>query len=250
MLKRFFVLICFVFLLFSCVSCKNNTKQTSAPVTVYPAYSLILDAGHGGEDGGAVSLSGVPESIINLSVAKRTDLLLGLFGIPCVMLRQEDVSLHDANANTLREKKVSDLKNRVAAIESEANPRLISIHQNTFSDRRYHGAQVFFAPTAGSQALAETMQEALRTTLDPDNQRVCKPIPDTIYLMNHISCPAILVECGFLSNPNEEQLLLSPAYQTKLALALTGGWLLHQTNTQERVLNENKEPVLLHQLRK
>ena len=230
MVKRIFVLLFSVSIAFLSVSLVFHTKQTIAVSQTKQTRTLILDAGHGGEDGGAVSLSGVPESAVNLAVTRRLDLLLGLFGVPSVMLRQEDISLHDSSANTLREKKVSDLKNRVAAIGSEANAWLISIHQNTFSDRRYHGAQVFFAPTDGSQALAEAMQETLRATLDPDNQRVCKPIPDTIYLMNHISCPAILVECGFLSNPEEEQMLTSPNYQTKLAASLAGGWLAYQTS--------------------
>ena len=233
LLKRIFVLIFPVLFIFLSVSFIFHAKQVISVSPIEQDCTLILDAGHGGEDGGAVSLSGVPESTVNLAVTRRLDLLLGLFGVPGVMLRQEDVSLHSDSANTLREKKVSDLKNRVAAIESEPNAWLISIHQNTFSDRRYHGAQVFFAPTDGSQALAEAMQETLRTTLDPENQRVCKPIPDTIYLMNHISCPAILVECGFLSNPEEERLLTSPGYQTKLAAALAGGWLAYQTSTTQ-----------------
>lgn len=230
MFKRIFVLLFSVLFVFLSVSFVFHPKQTIAVSPTSQNCTLILDAGHGGEDGGAVSLSGVPESAVNLAVTRRLDLLLGLFGVPGVMLRQEDVSLHNDSAKTLREKKVSDLKNRVTAIESEPDAWLISIHQNTFSERRYHGAQVFFAPTDGSQALAETMQETLRVTLDPENHRVCKPIPDTIYLMSHISCPAILVECGFLSNPEEERLLTSPGYQTKLAAALAGGWLAHQAS--------------------
>lgn len=223
--KRISILLFSVLIVFASVSFAFHTKQVIAVPPLKQTRTLILDAGHGGEDGGAVSLSGIPESTVNLAVTRRLDLLLGLFGVPSIMLRQEDISLHDNSANTLREKKVSDLKNRVAAIEAEPSAWLISIHQNTFSDRRYHGAQVFFAPTDSSQALAEAMQETLRTTLDPDNQRVCKPIPNTIYLMNHISCPAILVECGFLSNPEEERLLTSANYQTKLAASLAGGWL-------------------------
>ena len=99
---------------------------------------------------------------------------------------------------------------------------LLSVHQNTFTDEEYHGAQVFYAPTEGSQALAETMQEALRAALDPENSRQAKPIPDSVYLMNHVSCPAVLVECGFLSNPEEEALLRSADYQIRLAAVLAG----------------------------
>ena len=183
---------------------------------------LVLDAGHGGEDGGAVSLTGVPESGINLAITLRVDQLLGFCGAPPVVLREEDVSLHDPGADTLREKKASDLRNRVQAVEQVGDAVLLSVHQNIFTDKKYHGAQVFYAPTEGSQALAEAMQEALRAALDPENGRQAKPIPDSVYLMNHVSCPAVLVECGFLSNPEEEALLRSADYQIRLAAVLAG----------------------------
>ena len=186
---------------------------------------LVLDAGHGGEDGGAVSLTGVPESGINLAITERMDLLLSFCGAPPVLLRTEDVSLHDGDADTLREKKASDLRNRAQAVEQVENAVLLSVHQNTFTDKKYHGAQVFYAPTEGSRELAEAVQEALRTGLDPDNRRQAKPIPDSVYLLNHVTCPAVLVECGFLSNPEEEVLLRSDSYQTKVAAVLAGAWL-------------------------
>lgn len=191
---------------------------------------LVLDAGHGGEDGGAVSLTGVPESQINLAIVQKLDLLLGLCGRAPVVLRQEDISLHDPSANTLREKKVSDLKNRVAAVEGTENGVLLSIHQNMFTNAKYHGAQVFFAPTGGSQEFAVHTQEVLRQTVDPANERQAKPIPDTVCLMNHITRPAILVECGFLSNPEEEGKLRSDGYQLQLAAALTGAWLQYEAH--------------------
>lgn len=188
-------------------------------------HTLVLDAGHGGEDGGAVSLTGVPESGINLAIVLKLDQILGLYGQAPVVLRTSDISLHDESAGTLREKKVSDLHNRVSAVESVENAVLLSVHQNTFTNQKYHGAQVFFAPTDGSEALAVHIQEGLRTVLDLENARQAKPIPDTVYLMNHISCPGILIECGFLSNPEEEALLRSDGYQTKLAAAMAGAWL-------------------------
>lgn len=194
-----------------------------APANAGP--TLVLDAGHGGEDGGAVSLTGVPESGINLSIVLKLDQLLGLYGQAPVILRTSDVSLHDENAGTLREKKVSDLHNRVTAIEQTENAVLLSVHQNMFTDQKYHGAQVFFAPTEGSSEFAVHTQEQLRIALDPENGRQAKPIPDTVYLMNHITCPGILIECGFLSNPAEEALLRSDGYQTKLAAAMAGAWL-------------------------
>ena len=188
--------------------------------------TLVLDAGHGGEDGGAVSPSGAVESGINLSIVCKLDQLLGFYGQSTLLLRSEDVSLHDADADTLREKKVSDLHNRAARIEDTENAVLLSVHQNTYPDSRYRGAQVFYAGGGEeSQSFAVLTQEVLRAALNPDNSRQAKPIPDTVYLMNHITCPGILVECGFLSNPEEEVLLQSDGYQSKLASALTASWL-------------------------
>lgn len=186
---------------------------------------LVLDAGHGGEDGGAVSVTGVPESRINLSIVLKLRDMLGLYGVDPVLLREEDISLHDPSANTLREKKRSDLKNRVAAVEAQENAVLISIHQNTYTDSRYCGAQVFYAPTKDSQPLAEGVQNTIRSELQPDNGREAKLIPESVYFMNHITCPAILVECGFLTNPTEEARLRDESYQRTLATVLTGGLL-------------------------
>lgn len=205
---------------------RETGVQTSSGNTLQSGRdTLIIDAGHGGEDGGAVSLTGACESQINLAIALRLDQILGLYGAPVLLLRSEDVSLHSQGSNTLREKKVSDLHNRAAMIEAQPNAVLLSIHQNSYPSQRYSGAQVFFAPTGGSEELALLTQEVLRTALDPDNGRQAKKIPETIYLMNHISCPAILVECGFLTNPQEELLLQSGVYQCRLAAALAGAWL-------------------------
>ena len=199
-----------------------------SPVYDAAAAPVILDAGHGGEDGGAVSVTGVPESQLNLEIVQKLRDILALCGTDPVLLREEDISLHDQSASTLREKKRSDLQNRVAAVESMEGATRISIHQNTYPSSQYHGAQVFYAPTEGSQALAEHFQSVLREQLQPDNGRAAKQIPDSVYLMNHITCPAILVECGFLTNPGEEAKLRDPGYQRQLAAVLAGAWLTGQ----------------------
>lgn len=204
---------------------EGQSTPTVSPVRVGRVGQLILDAGHGGEDGGAVSLTGVPESQINLAIVLKLDDLLGLYGAAPVLLRGEDISLHDDSAVTMREKKTSDLKNRVKAIQALGDATLISIHQNSYPEGRYSGAQTFYAPTEGSQPLAEHIQTALRTALQPDNSREIKPIPDSVYLMNHIDCRAVLVECGFLTNAEEEALLRDDAYQKKLATVLLSAWL-------------------------
>lgn len=194
----------------------------AAPAASWPEGERVwvVDPGHGGEDGGAVSVTGVPESQINLAIAKRLDALLGFYGENSYLMREEDISLHDPEAKTLREKKVSDLHNRAQLVGELEGAVLVSIHQNTFPQSKYHGTQVFFAPTQGSQALAEACQQAIHTGLQPDNSRQAKPIADNVYLMNHVDCPAVLVECGFLSNPEEEAMLRQEDYQTKLAAVL------------------------------
>jgi N-acetylmuramoyl-L-alanine amidase len=207
-------------------------KALSASGVPESGVQLILDAGHGGEDGGAVSLTGCPESEINLAIVRKMDDLLAFYGVPHSLLRQEDISLHDSDAVTLREKKVSDLKNRVAAIQNTPNAVLLSIHQNSYPEQRYHGAQSFYAPTDGSQPLAQHIQTALQTALQPENSRQAKQIPDTVYLMNHIDCPAVLVECGFLTNPEEEALLRQDDYQKKLSVVLCAAWLTAPESTE------------------
>lgn len=199
--------------------------------------TLVIDAGHGGQDGGAVSVSGVSESVLNLAVAKRLDGILGFCGVPSVMLRTEDVMLSDPGGKTMRERKVSDLHNRAKLVNQEENAVLISIHQNSFTDARYSGAQVFYAPTPDSQGFAERTQEMLRETLSPGNDRKAKPIPKSVYLMNHIECKAILVECGFLTNPEEDRLLQTPEYQLKLAVTLAGAYLREAEAASQEGIN-------------
>jgi N-acetylmuramoyl-L-alanine amidase len=195
--------------------------------------TLVIDPGHGGEDGGAVSLSGIPESRINLSISLKCDQIAGLFGLSCVTLRQEDVSLASEDAVTLREKKRSDLERRVSLVEQTEGAWLLSIHQNKFDSPASHGAQVFYRPDPSAQAWAAATQEGLRMCLDADNHRKCKEIPEEIYLMKHVSCPGILVECGFLSNPEEERLLQDEGYQRRIAAVLMGSFLSVTQHTGE-----------------
>ena len=140
------------------------------------------------------------------------------------MLRTQDISLHDTEAATIAARKASDIRARVRLTEETPKAVLLSIHQNHFPESKYRGAQVFYAAADGSRALAERLQTALGTQLDPDNHRACKKAGE-IYLLKHVSCPAVLVECGFLSNPAEEALLRTPEYQKKLAAVLCCGML-------------------------
>lgn len=208
-------------------------KPAMEPSMMQRTGPLVLDAGHGGEDGGAVSLTGAPESRINLAIVLKLRDVLGLYGVDPILLRETDISLHDGDADTLREKKRSDLKNRVAAIEAVEGGTLLSIHQNTYPGSRYHGAHVFYAPTEGSQALAEHFQNSIKAALQPDNERAVKRIPDTVYIMNHVTCPAVLIECGFLTNPEEEALLRDEDYQRKLSAIIAAAWLTAPDGTKQ-----------------
>ncbi len=176
--------------------------------------TVIIDAGHGGVDGGAVSCTGVPESKVNLDIALKLNDLMHLLGINTVMIRETDVSVF-TKGETIAQKKISDLKERVRIIRGTPDAILISIHQNHFTDDRYSGAQVFYAPTEGSQKLAESLQSAFIQTVNPASRRRIKKA-DGVYLMQHIQCPAALIECGFLSNKNEEYKLRTKEYQQQI----------------------------------
>lgn len=210
------VLAAVYFFIFSAV--KFNLAAASA-AAADPPVTIIIDAGHGGEDGGATSVSGVQESQLNLAISLRLEQLLALTGFQTSMIRETDTAVYSGNCATITEKKVSDLKNRVASINAVPNGLVVSIHQNHFSESKYSGAQVFYAPTEGSKALAGLMQSRLREALAPSNKREPKAA-SSVYLMEHIACTGILVECGFLSNPKEDQLLQDSTYQKKLTCAI------------------------------
>lgn len=181
-------------------------------------WCIVLDAGHGGEDGGATSCTGVLESGINLEITLRLRDLLHLLGRETRMIRTSDISVY-TKGGSIAQKKMSDLKERVRIVNTTPNAMLLSIHQNNFSDSRYSGAQVFYADTQESERLAKVLQCALISSLNKGSNRKCKQ-SDGVYLMEHISCPGILVECGFLSNPAEEARLRSPDYQRKLCCVI------------------------------
>ena len=181
-------------------------------------HRIVIDAGHGGVDGGATSCTGVLESQINLEIALRLRDVMQLLGYDTVMIRTTDISVY-TKGETIAAKKVSDLKERVRIANTTEGAILVSIHQNIFSDSRYGGAQVFYPPTEGSRELAEKLQNMLVKHLNPGSNRRAKK-GEGIYLLEHISCPGVLIECGFLSNPEEEFRLRSKDYQVKLCAVL------------------------------
>ena len=197
-----------------CISFGNAAVTTAAEsISVTREHVVIIDAGHGGEDGGATSCAGYLESEINLSIALRLNDLCHLLGLDTVMIRTSDISVY-TEGKTLAAKKASDLRQRVNIVNSYPNGILVSIHQNTFSDSRYYGAQVFYAATDGSKELAESMQIQFNE-VDPKSSRQVKA-SSGVYLMQHIKKTGVLIECGFLSNPEEEAKLRNSDYQKRL----------------------------------
>lgn len=179
---------------------------------------IVVDAGHGGIDGGATSCSGVLESQINLEIALRLNDLLLFLGYDTKMVRTTDTSIY-SEGSTIAAQKVSDLKQRVKLVNETENALLVSIHQNTFPDGRYSGAQVFYAKDEASKNLAKELQSALISALNPGSKRKSKP-SDGIYLMQNIDAPGVLIECGFLTNPEEEAKLRDADYQKKMVCVI------------------------------
>lgn len=205
-------------------------KHQSPVSNFNPKTTIVIDAGHGGEDGGAVSAQGHVESHMNLAIALKLEQLLLFYGIEPVLLRDQDISLHDPDLDTVKERKTSDLKNRVSIINEIENAFLISIHQNFFTETQYTGAQVFYTEDSPeTEAFALFLQTLLRENLDPSNKRTSKIVDPSLYLFQHIEGSGILLECGFLSNPEEALLLADPVYQQNIACVLVASLL--QKNT-------------------
>lgn len=177
---------------------------------------IVIDAGHGAPDGGSTGVSGTREETVNLAVAKRLQSLLTLLGYDTVMTRT-GADCIASEGETIRQKKQSDLRNRVELVNSFPAAVLISIHQNHFPEGRYSGPQILY--TSGAQELARSAQQALTQALAPGSKREAKQASG-IYLMEHVNHPGILVECGFLSNAEEERKLNSPEHQKKIAAIL------------------------------
>ncbi len=182
---------------------------------------IIIDAGHGGFDGGAVANDGTIEKDLNLAIALKLDAVLRAVGFKTVLVRCDDSATNDPTDG--EKAKVSDIKNRVKLMNKYPNGIFVSIHMNKYSTTQPHGAQVFYAKTEGSSQLAELLQTSVASNLQTDNKRVIKPTTKDIYLLSHATVPAVIVECGFLSNPQDLQALKDNDYQLRLAMSLAYG---------------------------
>lgn len=200
------------------VSSKNNSLSKETPC-------IIIDAGHGGFDGGASTDDGYPEKHINLSISIYLSDYLTALGYETLLTRTIDESLEDSGLSTIRKRKTSDLHNRMKIMEETENAIYISIHQNHYSQEKYRGMQVFYSPSFSdeSSALAESIQSYTVNALQPDNTRKIKECTSSVFLIYKAVKPAVLVECGFLSNEEEAELLQTEKYQKNIALCIAMG---------------------------
>lgn len=185
---------------------------------------IVLDAGHGGIDGGCVSVNGVAEKGINLSIVQTLRDCFDILGFDVVCTREDDRSIHDSGVEGIGKQKLSDMKNRLDIINRYDDALVVSVHQNQFVDPRYSGAQMFYAKeNDDSRRLAECMKKQFVALLQPSNERETKPVGKEMYLIHNAKSPALMVECGFLSNPDEAKLLESADYQKKVAFTILTG---------------------------
>ena len=217
-----FLSFCCICMLFSTphIRYSHQTAEPSAS-TALQDYTIVLDAGHGGEDGGASSASGVLEKDINLAITMTLRDLFVANGVRVILTRSEDVLLYDKTIDYHGRKKALDLAARREIAEETPNAIFVSIHMNSFPETQYKGLQVWYSRNdPASLTLAQTIQDLAADQLQKKNDRRIKAATSSIYLLYHLTCPAVLVECGFLSNPEEATLLSTEAYQNKLAFLL------------------------------
>lgn len=219
--------LCFILLLF--VTAEKNSRMISAPVSQPKERIYIIDAGHGGADGGAVGVNNTVEKEINLSIALKLNEIMQSFGFKTVLTRREDIMTCDEGLHTLREKKVSDIHNRLNLLESTENAVLISIHQNSYPGKTSFGTQVFYSPgNEQSEILAQCVQSTVIDMLQKDNKRKIKKAGTDIYLLYHAKSPAVLVECGFITNPSDCEKLKKEEYQNEIAFAVFCGVMKYE----------------------
>jgi N-acetylmuramoyl-L-alanine amidase len=222
----FAVLIALLLIFLSGIFNKLTSRKDdlSAIVKNSDGITYVIDAGHGGEDGGAVADDGTLEKELNLEMSKALCLIFELNGNDVRMTRETDTLLYN-HYNDLEnykgKKKVYDLKNRVRIAEEYENPVFISIHMNKFPDPKYGGMQIYYSKNdERSHILADNVQKNYETYIKNANKRTIKAADSSIYVLNNLSCPAMLVECGFLSNPNDVVNLKTEEYRRSLCLVI------------------------------
>ena len=203
-----------------------NSSADSAMAKPITQKTIIVDAGHGGDDGGAVGINGTVEKDINLDIALKLEKILKFYGFKVIMTRTEDVMTCDDGLDSMRKRKVSDIHNRFELMQKNPDALFVSIHQNKFEDSAQHGTQVFYSGNnEESKVLAQAIQDSIVSSLQKDNSRVVKKSGSGIYLLYHAKNPAVLVECGFLSNAGEAAMLSRAEYRQALALVISSSLL-------------------------
>ena len=216
----------------------SQTRQKNKDAMQTGVYSpqksvVILDAGHGGFDGGATAADGTVEKEINLQIVMKLNDLFHAAGIQTVLTRTDDHSIHDPELTSVRQQKISDIRNRLKIMEQTEHGIFVSIHQNHFTSSKYHGTQVFYSGNdMQSKTLASEIQLSVATLLQPDNKRAIKQSGTEIFLLYHAMRPAVMVECGFLSNAEETSRLKTDAYQQKLAISVYNGIVKFMEDTE------------------
>jgi len=207
-----------------CIYEQTNYRSTIQTVTLpVTGKVIVIDAGHGIPDEGAESIDGISEAKINLSIALKLQKLLEQSGAIVILTRSDDNGIYDIDSKTLKEKKISDLKNRVKIGNESSADLFISIHLNKISDQKYYGWQTFYKSSdENSIKLAKSIQNNLNKSIQKDNDRVPMKL-DSIYIVKNVDIPITIVECGFLSNPEEEKELLNDEYQDRLAWGIYSG---------------------------
>lgn len=209
----------FVFV-FQVASSKQTVQTVSLPVS---NRVIVLDAGHGKPDEGAQSSNGTTEAETNLKITLKVQSLLEQSGATVVLTRSDENAIYDLDKTTLRQKKISDIHNRVKIGNESSADIFVSIHLNKISQQQYYGWQCFYKQNdEKSTALAKSLQENLNDSIQKENKRVSMKL-DNVYIIKHVEIPISIVECGFLSNPEEETQLLSDDYQNRLAWGIYNG---------------------------
>lgn len=232
-LKAILVTVCSFLILAAPFLYFPEEKTVSASsFSVNENNTVILDAGHGGEDGGAIGVGGIVEKDINLSVTLKTEKFFSFFGYDTVLTRRDDRMTCDEGLFTQREKKISDIKNRFSLLEKTSCLCFISIHQNIFGGDA-HGAQVFYGgKNPESKALASALQCGISSLLQPENKRVIKESTKDIYILFNAQKPTVLVECGFISSQSEAAMLSDENYRKKMAFAIALSSIKHLTERE------------------
>lgn len=222
--KRLILIACFIIMAVSMFYFQDS-KEDAIPTVTLPVSNkvIVLDAGHGVPDEGAQSSNGTTEAETNLKIALKVQNLLEQSGSTVILTRSDENAIYDIDSKTLKQKKISDIHNRVKIGNESSADIFVSIHLNKIPQQQYYGWQCFFKEgNEKSTNLAKSLQSNLNESMQKENKRVAMKL-ENVYIMKHVEIPISIVECGFLSNPEEEKLLLTDEYQDRLAWGIYNG---------------------------